>query len=182
MSGRARYDAVAMGLHWLMAAAILGLLGAGLYMTSLRPGSPQQFQLYQIHKSVGAAVFILTLARLVWRLGHRPPPLPAAMSRAERAVAHAGHWTLYSLMVVLPLVGWAVVSTSPFNIPTLLFGTIPLPHLPLPRSINDAAKLAHTAGAWIMIVTLAGHVGAALRHHFLLRDDVLSRMLPRRKT
>lgn len=179
MSSRLRYDPVAITLHWVMAALILGLLVMGFVMTALKPGSPLQFQLYQGHKSVGITVLVLTLLRLGWRLAHRPPPLPDGMPGWERLAAQVGHATLYVLMLAMPLVGWAVVSTSPFNIPTVLFGAIPLPHLPLPREINTAAKLLHQGGAWTMIATLAGHVGAALRHHHLLGDDVLRRMLPR---
>lgn len=176
---RDRYDHVAMGLHWLMAAAILGLLGLGFTMTGLKPGSPLQFKLYQLHKSVGVLVFLLAAARLGWRLGHRPPPLPAAMGPAERLLAHAGHGTLYALMLGLPLAGWAVVSTSPYNIPTMVFGLVNLPHLPMPRDLNPTAKGAHLIGAWLLVATLVGHVAAALRHHFVLRDEVLTRMLPR---
>ncbi|MDO8606684.1 MAG: cytochrome b [Phaeospirillum sp.] len=179
MSSRLRYDPVAIALHWAMAAMILGLLVMGFVMTSLKPGSPLQFQLYQNHKSVGIAVLALTLLRLGWRLAHRPPALPDSMAGWERLAAHAGHAALYLLMLAMPLVGWAVVSTSSFNIPTVLFGTIPLPHLPLPRDLNAAAKLLHEGGAWIMIATVIGHAGAALRHHHLLGDDVLRRMLPR---
>jgi cytochrome b561 len=181
MSVSKRYDAVAIALHWLMAAVILALLVLGFVMTAQKPGSPLQFQLYQIHKSLGALVLCLTLVRLGWRLAHRPPPLPSAMAGWEQQAARLGHATLYGLMLALPLVGWAVVSTSPFNIPTLLFGQIMLPHLPLPKDIHGPAKLAHAIGAWIMIATLIGHVGAALRHHIVLKDDVLSRMLPRMK-
>ncbi|CAA7627392.1 cytochrome b [Magnetospirillum sp. SS-4] len=179
MSATKRYDTVAIALHWAMAAAILGLLAMGFVMTAQKPGSPLQFQLYQMHKSFGALVLVLTAVRLGWRLGHRPPPLPAHMAGWERRAAHAGHHLLYLLMLALPLAGWVVVSTSPFNIPTLLFGTIPLPHLPLPRDIHGGAKLAHAAGAWIMIAALVAHVGAALRHHIMLGDDVMRRMLPR---
>ena len=176
-SARQRYDAVAIALHWAMAALILGLLAAGFVMTAQKPGSPLQFQLYQAHKSVGITVLALALLRLGWRLGHRPPPLPDTMPAWEQWLAHAGHAALYGLMIGMPLLGWAVVSTSPFNIPTVLYGVIVFPHLPLPHGVNTAAKLAHDTGAWIMIATVTGHAGAALRHH--LGDDVLSRMLPR---
>ncbi|RAU23387.1 cytochrome B [Paramagnetospirillum kuznetsovii] len=179
MSEHTRYDRVAMGLHWLMALAIIGLMVAGFIMTGLKPGSAQQFQMYQMHKSVGATVLVLTLLRLFWRLGHRPPPLPDHMPEWEKLLAHAGHLGLYALMLAMPLAGWAVVSTSPYNIPTVLYGLIPVPHLPLPRGFNDGAKLLHEAGAWMMILAVLGHVGAALRHHFLIKDDVLIRMLPR---
>ena len=174
-----RYDLVAIALHWAMAALILALVVIGFVMTAQKPGSPLQFQLYQGHKSVGISVLVLALSRLGWRLAHRPPDLPESMAGWERLAAHAAHLALYGLMLGMPLLGWAVVSTSPFNIPTILFGVIPLPHLPLPRGLNDTAKLLHSAGAWILIATILGHAGAALRHHFLLGDDVLKRMLPR---
>lgn len=178
MPSRNRYDGIAMSLHWLMAAAILGLLVLGFVMKGLPPGSAQQFKFYQLHKSVGMTVFLLAALRLAWRLGHRPPPLPAAMGPGERLLAHGGHWALYALMFAMPLAGWAVVSTSPYNIPTFLFGVVGLPHLPLPKELSDLSKAAHLAGAWLMIATLAGHVAAALRHHLVLHDDVLVRMLP----
>lgn len=179
MTERNRYDSVAMGLHWLMAVAILALLGLGFVMTGMKPGSPLQFKLYLLHKSVGVLVFVAAVARLAWRLGHRPPPLPAAMGPGARLLAHAGHGALYALMLGLPLAGWAVVSTSPYNIPTMVFGLVNLPHLPMPRDLNAAAKGAHLVGAWLLIAVLVGHVAAALRHHFVLRDDILTRMLPR---
>jgi cytochrome b561 len=179
MVTRNRYDRVAMSLHWLMAVTIIALLVLGFFMTGLKPGSPLQFKLYQLHKSVGVLVFLLALVRLSWRLGHRPPPLPGGMSPVERLLAHTGHWTLYALMLGLPLAGWVVVSTSPYNIPTIVFGLVGLPHLPLPRDLNALAKGTHMIGGWLLVITLTGHVAAALRHHFVARDDVLARMMPR---
>jgi cytochrome b561 len=84
----------------------------------------------------------------------------------------------------MPLVGWALVSASPFNIPTVLYGVVPWPHLPIVTDLpNKAAveaglKLVHASGAWFLIALLVLHAGAALRHHFVLRDDTLRRMLP----
>ena len=187
MTATRRYDAVAMILHWLTAAAVLGLLVAGMTMTRLHPGSALQFTLYQLHKSVGITVLALTLARLGWRLAHRPPPLPETMPAWERLAAGATHLALYGLLLGLPLTGWAVVSASPFNIPTVLYGLLPWPHLPMLATLDPAGKHAaeavlkqlHDAGAWTMAALLALHVGAALRHHFQLRDGVMARMLPR---
>ncbi|HVI51924.1 MAG TPA: cytochrome b [Candidatus Sulfotelmatobacter sp.] len=182
---RSRYTLVAILLHWLIAAAILALLVMGFEMTSLPLGSHLQFVLYQLHKSVGITVLVLSLLRLGWRLSHRPPALPAHMPAWEQAVAHLGHFGLYVLMIGMPLEGWALVSASVFNIPTVLYGVIPLPHLPVlstladKKPVEDVLKLLHEAAAWVMIATLLGHVGAALRHHFLIHDDVLTRMLPR---
>ena len=166
---------------------MLGLLVAGMTMTRLHPGSALQFSLYQLHKSVGITVLALTLVRIGWRLAHRPPPLPPTMPLWERRAAAAGHLGLYALLLAMPLSGWAAVSASLFNIPTVLYGLLPWPHLPGLATLAPPAKLAaeallkqiHDAGAWTMLALLALHVGAALRHHFQLRDGVMARMLPR---
>jgi cytochrome b561 len=87
------------------------------------------------------------------------------------------------LMLVLPLTGWALVSVSPFNLPTVLYGLVPWPHLPVLPELEDKApveavmKLVHGKLAWLL-TALVLHAGAALRHHFILRDGVLRRMLP----
>ena len=187
MTATNRYDSVALVLHWLTAAAVLGLLVAGMTMTRLQPGSALPFSLYQLHKSVGITVLALTLLRIGWRLAHRPPPLPESIPAWERRAAGAAHFALYALLLGLPLTGWAVVSASAFNIPTVLYGVLPWPHLPMLVGLGPADKHAaeavlkqmHDAGAWTMIALLALHVGAALRHHFQLRDGVMARMLPR---
>ncbi|AWV15690.1 MULTISPECIES: cytochrome b [Methylobacterium] len=182
-----RYSAVAILLHWASALAVLVLIGLGLTMTHAALAPLRQFQLYQWHKSVGVTVLALTVLRLLWRLTHRPPPHPVGMPARERRAAAAAHHLLYLLLVGLPLTGWAVVSLSPFNIPTVLYGLVPWPHLPLAAHVPDPAaaegllKQVHALGAWFLAALLAVHVAAALRHHFLLRDDVLRRMLPGRR-
>ncbi len=185
MSIKTRYDAIAISLHWLTALAILAMLVMGWTMTSLKPGSLLQFSLYQWHKSVGMTVLALTVLRLLWRLGHHAPALPDAMPPLEKLGAHLGHLGLYGLLFGLPLSGWAVVSTSPFNIPTVLYGVLPLPHLTFLADLADKGWLnkqlqgLHELGVWFLLLLLAVHVGAALRHHFLIKDTVLVRMLPR---
>jgi len=185
MSSRNRYDGVAIALHWLTAFAIVGLLAVGLIMTDLPKRSALQFSLFQLHKSVGVTVLGLTLLRLAWRLTHRPPDLPDEMPGWEKLAAHAGHLGLYALMLGLPLSGWAMVSASPLNIPTVLYGVIPWPHLPIlstlvnKKPVAEALEDLHSAAAWTLIVLLVLHIGAALRHHFILKDDVLRRMSPR---
>ncbi len=185
MRTKTRYDAVAIAIHWLTALAIVAQVIMGWTMTSLEPGSYLQFSLYQWHKSVGMTILALSILRLIWRLLHKPPPLPATMPAWEMRAAKASHAFLYALLIMLPLTGWAVVSASPFNIPTVLYGVLPLPHLPvLPdledkRAAESALALVHDIGGWILVILLAGHIGAALRHHFVVHDDVLVRMLPR---
>ena len=179
-----RYDRVALALHWLSAVAVVGLLGLGLVMTRLARGSSLQFELYQLHKSVGITVLALTLLRLAWRWRHPPPALPEAMPAWEKRAAAANHRLLYALLLAMPLGGWAVVSVARFNVPTLLYGVLPWPHLPFLASlankspVEDLLTRLHDAGGWLFLPLLALHVGAALRHHWRLGDDVLRRMLP----
>jgi cytochrome b561 len=181
-----RYTAVAMLLHWLTAAGIAALIVIGLIMTQLTAQISQMeiFTLYQLHKSIGITVLLLVVVRVVWRLTHRPPPLPDEMTPAEKGAAHGLHWLLYAFMIGMPLTGWAVVSSSPFNLPTVLFNLVPWPDLPvLPTLANKAAVShvlgwVHAYGSWILIVLLAVHIGAALRHHVIKRDPVLTRMIP----
>jgi cytochrome b561 len=184
MPSARRYSLVAIVLHWLSALGILALVAMGLAMTQLELAPMRKFELYQWHKSLGITVLLLTLLRLGWRLFRPPPALPPGMPKVERRAAHGAHILLYGLLIGMPLTGWAVVSASPFNIPTLLYGTIPWPHLPVIATLADKANaekvlaVVHASGAWILIALLVLHVGAALLHHLILRDDTLWRMLP----
>ncbi|MEL7485882.1 MAG: cytochrome b [Pseudomonadota bacterium] len=186
-SESARYTSVAIILHWLIALLIIGQIAGGWYMTHLVPeASSQQFQLYQLHKSFGVTILLASLVRLGWRFTHRPPALPNGMAGWERVGARISHIAFYGLMIGVPLGGWALVSASPFagSVPTFLFGVIPWPHLPFFEGVEDRAALAETiAGmhelfAKTILVLLALHIGAALKHHFVSRDDVLARMIP----
>jgi cytochrome b561 len=180
----ARYTDVAIVLHWLIAICILLQIAMGLAMVNLTLPLAQKFYLFQLHKSVGITVLGLVLLRIVWRLAHSPPPLPDAMPEWERRAAGGTHHTLYAFMLLLPLTGWAVVSASPRNIPTVLYGIVPWPHLPILSTLTDkkpveaVLQVIHSYGGFLLIAILVLHIGAALRHGLLLRDGVLSRMLP----
>ena len=168
------YTPVAKGLHWLMAVLILGLLALGLYMHEL-PLSPQKLTLYSWHKWAGVTVFLLVWVRLLWRVMHRPPALPASMAPLMRLAAHAGHGVLYLLMVAIPLSGWLMSSAKGFQ--TVWFGVLPIPDLlGRDKALGDLLQQVHEALNVLLMLTLAGHVGAALWHHFVLKDDTLRRM------
>lgn len=174
-----RYGTVAMGLHWLIAFAIIGLLAVGKYMHGLPDTDPDKFALYQMHKSFGITVFVLTLARVAWRFTQPVPALPASMPGWERLGARASHLLFYLLMLGLPLSGWLRVSTDRLGVPTLWFGLFEVPHLPLVSdTLTHLAHDAHELMGNAMILLLLVHVGAALKHHFWNRDGVLKRMLP----
>ncbi len=172
----ARYTSTAIALHWLMTLLIFGLLALGFYMQGL-PLSPEKLKLYSWHKWAGVSAFLLVLARLAWRLTHRPPALPASMPQVMQAAAHAGHLALYLLMLAIPLSGWLMSSAKGFQ--TVWFGVLPLPDLLAKnKEVGDLLQTAHMSLNLLFAAVIAGHVGAALKHHLIDRDDVLTRMLP----
>ncbi|WP_417320533.1 cytochrome b [Emcibacter sp.] len=180
-----RYSTIAILLHWLIALLIVGMVGMGLYMTGLPDERmSEKFELYQLHKSFGVTVLFLSLVRLIWRLTHKPPSLPGHMPDWERFAAKATHWAFYGLMIGIPLSGWAMVSASPWNLPTVLFGAIDWPHLPYfstvadKKAVEGMLKEVHELLAFGMLFLLVLHVAAALKHHFINRDNVLCHMLP----
>lgn len=173
-----RYTRTAMSLHWLIALMLFGMFGFGLYMVEL-PLSPQKLKFYSYHKWTGVTVFLLVLARLAWRITHRPPALPAGMPAWQVKAAKAGHHLLYLLMVIVPLSGWLMSSAKGFQ--TVWFGVLPLPDLlAKDEALGEALLLTHRLLNWFFMLVVAGHVAAALKHHFIDRDGLLSRMLPGR--
>ena len=173
------YTSTAKLLHWLIAFIIRGLLPLGFYMSGLKL-SPQKLQLYSCHKWAGVTVFVLLLARILWRIAHQPPALPSHMKRHEQLAAHLGHFALYGLMLAIPLSGWLMSSAKGFQ--TVWFGVLPIPDLVAKdRELGELLLSVHQTLNFILIAVLAGHIGAALKHHFMDRDDVLVRMLPTRR-
>ncbi|KQN91277.1 hypothetical protein ASE90_00050 [Sphingomonas sp. Leaf67] len=181
---RTRYSAVAMVLHWTIAVLILANLLLGWRMGYLK--GMAQFDMFQLHKSIGITVLVLSVPRLAWRLLNPPPPTVAPMKPWEHRVASATHWFFYVMMIGMPLTGWAMVSVSPYNIPTLLWKTIPWPHIGVLHSLDAAGKAQVEAigGGAHLYLALGGaalialHVAAALKHQFITRDGVLGRMVP----
>lgn len=172
-----RYTSTAIALHWLMAILIFGLLALGFYMQDL-PLSPEKLQLYSWHKWAGVTAFLLVLVRLAWRAGHRPPPLPETMARPLQFAAHAGHLLLYVLMLAIPLTGWLMSSAKGFQ--TVWFGVLPIPDLLAKnKEVGDLLQTVHMSLNLVFAAVIVGHVGAALKHHFIDKDDILTRMLPR---
>lgn len=172
-----RYTATAIALHWLMAFLIFGLLALGFTMQDL-PLSPEKLQLYSWHKWAGVSAFLLVLVRLAWRLSHRPPALPAGMPKPLQVAAHAGHLALYALMLLIPLSGWLMSSAKGFQ--TVWFGVLPIPDLlGKDKALGDLLQTVHMSLNLLFVAVIAGHIGAALKHHFIDKDDILTRMLPR---
>lgn len=170
------YTHVAIGLHWLIALAIVGSFSLGLYMSDL-PLSPQKLKLYSWHKWAGVTIFLFVLLRLGWRLLHRPPELTVDMPAWQRKAANATHVLLYVLMVAVPLSGWLMSSAKGFQ--TVWFGVVPLPDLlGKNKELGDILEQIHSLLNFSMAGLVIAHLGAALKHHFLDRDEVLTRMMP----
>jgi len=171
-----RYTPAAVALHWLLAALILFNLGFGLYTVGL-PLSPQKLRYFSWHKWVGVTVFMLSAARLLWRAFHPAPALPASMKPWEVRAAHASHALLYVLFFAAPLTGWLFSSAAGFQ--TVYLGVVPIPDLlDKNKELADVLKAMHRWINYTMAGVIAIHAAAAVKHHFLDRDDVLSRMLP----
>lgn len=170
-----RYSSGAIILHWLLALALAFQLSLGMGLEYLGRNGFAQFQL---HKSVGIAILILSLLRLLWRLTHRPP---AALEGGLGGwLAKAVHFGLYVFMIGAPLSGWLLVSTERVNVPTLLFGTVHWPHIPAPQGLNGFAHVSHGLLGWLGLLLILLHVAGAVRHQWLLRDNLMARMAPAR--
>jgi cytochrome b561 len=176
MSPLPRYDGPAISLHWLVAVLIFGGFGLGWYMVDL-PVSPDKLRYYAWHKWIGVTVFGLALLRGLWRLTHRPPPLPAGTPAWQRRAASATHALLYGLMLAIPVSGWLFSSASGF--PTVYLGWVQLPDLVArDRELAAWLKSVHLYLNYTLAALVAVHVAASLKHQFVDRDGLLARMLP----
>jgi len=166
---------MAIALHWVTAILIVANLLLGLSMVPL-PISPRKLQWYAWHKWVGITVFVLTCARLAWR-AVRPPPSPVAMPEWQRRAAATAHVLLYILLLVTPISGWLYSSAT--GVQVVYLGILPLPDLlSKDRGLADTLKAVHVTLNLVLFSLVCVHVAAALKHHFVDRDTVLSRILP----
>jgi cytochrome b561 len=178
-AAEARYDALARGLHWLLALALVATFGVGLYMVGL-PLSPTKARLYNGHKWAGVAILTLSALRLGWRLARPPPPLPPRIADAmppwQAATQRGTHTAMYLMFFVVPLLGWAYSSSLGF--PVVWFGVLPLPDwVPENRELaRIVLKPLHAVSAWILATLVALHVGAVFKHQLIDRDGLLARM------
>ncbi len=174
------WGAVARLFHWGVALLILVQFVTGKVADALKL-SPAKLDLFVWHKSIGVTILLLVVLRLAWRLADTPPSPPNDSPAWETKLAAAGHYTLYALMFAVPLSGWWVSDAS--RVPFRAYFSIPMPDLiETSRSVQDAAEEVHEVLTTLLLVLIAVHIAAALRHHFLLGDDVLRRMLPWRRT
>ncbi len=171
-----RYNGLAIGFHWVLAALILFQIPLGIAMKGM-PRGLQQLEAFNLHKSLGATILVIAALRLLWRLFNRPPPLPADMSGLQKGIALATHWLLYLFFFGAPLSGWAMSSAE--GRPVSVFRLFTLPDLvPADKALGKQLEGLQMIFAFGLAALVLLHIGAAFQHFLIRRDGILARMLP----
>ena len=182
----ARYNRTAMVLHWLVASLLLINIVVGLKGDSAE--GPGARQIIDLHKSIGLTVLGLVILRILWRIAHKPPPMPETYPKLERRGAHLAHLALYAVMVLLPLSGYVHDSLwkgAPTH-PIVLFGLVPFPRIGFLETLDPATKEHlhsvffgyHVWLGYILYGLVALHLLGVAKHHAIDRESELQRMLP----
>jgi cytochrome b561 len=174
---RESYTRTAIAFHWLIALLIVCGFALGWVMTDIPGFTPTKLRYFSWHKWIGVTVFALAILRILWRATHAAPPMPRRMPVWQRGAAHLVHLLLYVLMIVIPASGYLYSSAA--NIPVVYLGLIPLPRIIAPDPhLKEVLKSLHIALNYTLLVLVALHVVAAIKHQLIDRDGLLSRMLP----
>ncbi len=175
-----RWGSIAMSFHWIIVALVITQFVVITIAHDLPLGG-EKIALLARHKSVGITILMLAALRLLWRLFNPVPSLPGTLKPYERVLAHVTHIGLYALLFAMPITGWMMSSAR--NFPVSWFGLVQLPDLVAPdRGLFETLHETHELLGKALIAIAVLHVLAALKHHFLLKDDVLRRMLPFTRT
>ena len=170
------YSPGARAFHWLTAALVLTMVPIGITMANADLGTAVEDPLYHLHRSMGAVILVITAVRLVYRLRNPAPPLPADTPPIQQFAARATHWALYVLLIVQPILGW--IATSAYRAPVLFFWLFELPPIwREDRPFSEAMFTVHRSIGIVIAALICVHIAAALYHHFILKDQVLKRMV-----
>lgn len=172
-----RYTATARMLHWIVALMVLATIPIGTVMLQEGLARSTQDTLFILHKNGGVLILLLVLARIAWRIGNPPPPLPADVPPWQRAISQIVHLGLYAMLLFMAVTGYVRVAAGGF--PIEMLDAIGMPRL-APRSdeLAESAQTLHRYGRLVLIALIALHVGAALYHALVLRDGILRRIWP----
>ncbi len=175
---RSRYSGVAIAFHWIIAVLVIGNI-AGALITDDWEGAARG-TVMGLHKATGITVLVLSIGRLLWRLSHRPPPLPQSLDPLVRAAARTSHVLFYVLMIAMPMTGWLMVSAADPRRPLQWFGLFDLPYLPVQgnKALGGFGHDGHEVLGWVFLGLIALHVAGALKHHFADSPGFMRRMLP----
>lgn len=172
---REQFGIVAKVLHWGVAALIVTQFSIAFYMEDL-PKGLERFRYVELHKSIGIVILALMVLRFLWRTNNPPPPLPNDLPVWEIWAANASHWALYGFVIVQSLSGMSLVWAA--NSPLTFFGWFVLPNPIGPdKALRAFFGEIHEYAAFGIVALLVLHIGAALRHHFILKNNILRRML-----
>jgi cytochrome b561 len=172
-----RYDRVAIALHWLIGIALLAQIAFGFLLDDIAPrGMPARAGVINLHKSIGIALGLLIVARLAWRLAHRPPVWPMSMSAGQQRAARWGHGALYLCMLVVPLSGYIASNFSKHGV--RFFGTMLPPWGPDLPAVYKLLDGVHVVTAWLLCALVVGHVAAAVKHALVDHDGMFARIWP----
>lgn len=178
-----QFSKITVALHWLVALLMIALLAVGIYMAEAH-----DYSLYGLHKSFGVVVFVLAIARVVWRI-QNGWPVPASNYKAyEHTLAHVIHWILILGTLIMPISGVIMSSMGGHNVPLFGFDLIPgnpdpaNPNEVLPRNaeLGEAAETVHALVGYLLIACIALHIVGALKHHIIDKDGTLMRMKGKR--
>lgn len=167
-----RYSRNTRIFHAVIAVLVIINIALGILHDPLS----KTIDLITLHKSLGFAILILAIARLLYRLSWRTPDYAAPLGRFDFIASRLTHWALYALMIGLPLLGWVFTSASPR--PNRFFGLFTIPNLPFHKGdpLVGLAHQGHELLGWAMLILVGLHVAGALRHHFIVKDGLLRRM------
>ncbi|NWA26012.1 cytochrome b [Pseudomonas gingeri] len=161
-------------LHWLMALMILAMLFIGAGMAA--SVSERHEWLLHLHKPLGIAILLLVVVRLVVRFSTHQPALPNDLPGWQVLAAKLSHVLLYTLMLVLPLLGWAMISAA--GDPVMLSESLRLPSIISANpTVFSFLRKAHGYLAYLLFLTVLMHLAAALFHGWIRRDGVLESMV-----
>lgn len=174
-----RYARPAIALHWLMACLIIALYFVGISISDI-PIGPDRIMVVTWHKWLGVCVALLWFIRVAVRLTHTPPPLPPTSPAWQNMLAHGVHIGLYVLMIAIPVSGWLMSSAKGFS--TTFFGLFDLPNLvERDKALATTLKDVHGALANVLMALVIAHIGAALKHQLIDKDNLMERMRPERQ-
>ena len=176
MIQRSTYSKTAIWLHWIIALLIIANIGLAELtedMTREARGTYMDF-----HKAFGITILFLSLGRLIWRMGHKPPALPTSMPGWQIMASKVSHFLFYALMIGLPIGGWLWMSTYPA--PISYFGLFEVPMLPVEgnKALGEALHEGHELGGKVMLVLVIIHLAAVAKHQFMDKDNLIRRMWP----
>ena len=171
------YPATSKLLHWLVAVCVLMTAPVAIAMTRIGEGATRD-ALYNFHKSLGVLILVLMILRLLNRLAAGALAPEAEIAPWQKVVSSIVHTSLYVLLLAMPVVGY--IANSAYGATTPFFGLFELPAV-IGKNEELATRLftLHRWVGWLVILLALTHVSAALFHHFIRRDAVLKRMLPR---